>query len=238
MPLEVPWTLNRELLTPANDRIQFLVEHRAGAHPQVEALDGLVELASRYGGRPARWRKRLRDEPLVLEPDVTYVIVKYVGDQLPGFGLAYGRRVEGRSVYVLVVNQEAHHRWSAIMPVRWLEQQTLVHEYGHLLGLPTPDHGYYPRWPARTDGLHCVRPDCPLSKPRPRAVLYNAFHTAFGRHYLVDYCEECRRAIAAVQAYWAGGTPREMSGAGGVAAPTRGPGRSRRSGRAGAPPPW
>lgn len=202
MPTELPWRLNPELLTPANEGIVFVVEQLAGHAPQVRALDGLVELASRYGGRPAEWVMHRQGEPFTLSPKKSYVIVRFVGHQLPTFGLAYSRVVNGRTLYFLIINQEAHRPFRMLIPERWLEQQTLVHEYGHLLGLPTPDTGYYPKFPDFAGGQHCVNPDCPLSRPRPRAVLYNAFWIAFGRHYLVDYCADCRAAIAAAQAHW------------------------------------
>lgn len=206
-PTALPWSLNRELLMPKTKEIVFVVERREGAPFEPRALDDLVALAARYGGRPARWTVRTQgDPPTVLHRDTSYVFVEYVGDQLPSFGLAYERRVAGRRVYVIVVNQEAHRRLSSLIPERWLEAQTLVHEYGHLLGLPTHETGYYPKHPNYADGMHCRNPGCPLSKPRPRAVIYNIGRIAFGRKYLTDYCEACRAAIAAAQAYWRGET--------------------------------
>jgi len=202
LPQALPWSLNRELLAPDTKEIRFIVDHMAGRRPEFAALDDLVALASRYADRPASWTLRARPLPVRLEPDTTYVFVRYVGAQLPAFGRAYARRVDDRWVYFIIVNQEAHRRFSAFIPERRLEQQTLIHEYGHLLGLPTPDHGYFPHYPAVTDGLHCVNPDCPLSKPRPRAVLYNLVHGVMGHTYLEDYCAECRRALAAGQRYF------------------------------------
>jgi hypothetical protein len=188
-------TLDGELLRPGTSRVEFIVEWMAGRAPERRALDALVQLAERYGGRPAGWRRRAKGERIELERDASYVFVKYVGDQLEGFGLAYETFVRGRTIHVIAINQEAHRRFRILVPQHRLEQQTLVHEYGHLLGLPTSDHGYYPHYPDPAGGMHCVNPDCALSLPRWRALVYSAFHVAFGREYLEDYCEQCREAI-------------------------------------------
>lgn len=214
-PRTVPWTLNRELLTAANRRILFSVELVEGHPPERAALDTLARLASRYGERAASWVVAGSDgaPPLhvagetvtasgALAKDTSYVLVRYVGERLPQWGLSYARRVAGRVVYVIVVNQERHRRWRGFLPERHLEAQTLVHEYGHLIGLPPFDHGYYRDYPDFSDGAHCVNPDCALSKPRLRALLYGFVHIAFGRHYLEDYCAQCRAAIAAAKRYW------------------------------------
>jgi hypothetical protein len=54
-PHRAPWKLNRELLLPETERIVFVVDTPRGASPVPEALDQLVVLASKYGGRPASW---------------------------------------------------------------------------------------------------------------------------------------------------------------------------------------
>jgi hypothetical protein len=48
-----------------------------------------------------------------------------------------------------------------------------------------------------------VNPDCALSKPRMRALLYGLWHVVFLHDYLEDYCAACRAAIAAAKRYWA-----------------------------------
>ena len=108
----------------------------------------------------------------------TYVHIRYVGNQLDKWGLSYWRLVAGRKVYVIEINQERHRRWKWFLPERHLEAQTLIHEYGHHLGLPPWDHGYYRDYPDFSDGAHCVNPDCALSKPRARALLYGFWHVA------------------------------------------------------------
>ncbi|MCA1664904.1 MAG: hypothetical protein LC659_11630, partial [Myxococcales bacterium] len=200
-PRAVPWTLNRELLTATNQRIVFVVELVAGHAPEHDALDRLARLAARYGERPATWSAG--PLPATLDAGTTYVHVRYVGNQLDKWGLSYWRIVGGRKVYVIEINQERHRRWKWFLPERHLEAQTLIHEYGHHLGLPPWDHGYYRDYPDFSDGAHCVNPDCALSKPRARALLYGFWHVAIARHFLEDYCAQCRAAIAAAKAYWA-----------------------------------
>jgi hypothetical protein len=199
-PRTVPWTLNRELLMPETRRIVVAVELVAGHAPERGALDRLCAVAARYGERPATWIAG--PLPAVLDPRASYVLVRYVGDQLAMWGLSYEERVGARTVYVIEINQERHRRWSWFLPERHLEAQTLVHEYGHHLGLPTWDHGYYRDWPDFSDGAHCVNPDCALSKPRLRALLYGFGHVVLAHHWLEDYCAQCRAAIAAAKAYW------------------------------------
>ena len=222
-PRTVPWTLNRELLTAANRRIVIAVELVEGHPPERAALDHLARLASRYGERPASWvvlgtsgapPLRVEGETVsaygALDRDASYVLVRYVGERLPGWGQSYPVRVAGREVYVIEVNQERHRRWRGFLPERHLEAQTLAHEYGHTLGLPPFDHGYYADYPDFVGGAHCVNPNCALAKPRLRALLYGFVHIAFGRHYLEDYCAACRAAIAAAKRYWRARYPMGM----------------------------
>jgi hypothetical protein len=211
----VPWELNPELLTAVNRRIEIVVELAAGHPPEEAALDDLARLAARYGERPAAWRpagapgtpaatwkKLALAGAAPLRPDTSYVFVRYVGSLLPYWGWSYATRVGGRIVYVVLINQEKHRVWRGVLPERRLEQQTLVHEYGHLLGLPPSAHDYYPRYPDFRDGAHCVWPSCALSRPRPRAVLYGIFNVIFRRRFLDDYCAACRRAIETARAFW------------------------------------
>jgi hypothetical protein len=214
-PAAVPWTLNHALLQPVDRRLLFVVELVEGHAPEPEALDHLVALAARYGERPAsrvlagqpgappvRWEG---ERPVVegpLAPDTTYVFIRYVGEKIHHFGLSTPVFLGDRTVYLIQVNQEAHRPYRPLLPQRRLEEQTLVHEYGHLLGLPPSDHGYYAGYPDFDGGAHCVNPDCPLTLPSPRSVLYGVGNVVVHKRYLDDYCEQCRRAIAAAKAYW------------------------------------
>jgi hypothetical protein len=225
-PQAEPWKLNAELLMPVNRRILFVVDRTAGHAPETRALDGLARLAARYGERPSSWvvhatagapRVRWQGDRLQalapLDAGTSYVFVRYVGNQLAAFGDSWEDYVGGRRVYFIRVNQESHRQWRWLIPERHLEQQTLTHEYGHLLGLPTPDHGYYPGYPDLRAGAHCVNPDCALASPRFRSVMYGFVHVVLAHHFLEDYCASCRAAIATAKRYW-----RRLSGARSVAA--------------------
>ena len=216
-PQVEPWQLNRELLQPVNRRILVTVENLEQKGPDPRALDELTALASRYGERLAswvwlggtgapkvRWRSTTLEADAPLDADTSYVFVRFVGKELPNnFGWSFTQQVRGHLVYCILVNLSRHRRFaSAVLPERRLEEQTLVHEYGHMLGLPTPDHGYYALYPSWYGGAHCVNPDCALSKPRARAVFYGIFHTGFGRHFLEDYCAQCRKMIEEAKAFW------------------------------------
>jgi hypothetical protein len=214
-PRAVPWTLDRELLTPGNARIVVAVEVVTGHAPERYALDKLCAIAARYGERPASWvllgspgapplrfagDRLFADGPL--DRNTSFVIVRYVGNRLDMWGQSYTITVAGREVHVIEINQERHRVWSWFLPERHLEAQTLVHEYGHHLGLPPWEHGYYVDYPDFAGGAHCVNPDCALAKPRLRTLLYGFAHVVLAHHWLEDYCAQCRAAIAAAKALW------------------------------------
>jgi hypothetical protein len=217
-PRVAPWQMNRELLAPTTKRIRFVVELVRGGPPEAEALDHLARTAAHYGDRPAAWigahwpgaprvtwldgdRARALDP---LDDDTSWIFVRYLGGG-DGFGRSGSTYVDGkrRPIYFIEVYQENHRalQFGWLTEAR-LEMQTLVHEYGHLLGLPSPSHGFFPAFPSWKGGAHCVNPDCPLVLPRLRALLYGLYRTGLTFRFLDDYCAECRADIARAQQYW------------------------------------
>src|SRR5262249_37855801 len=151
-----------------------------------------------YGERPASWiaagrasttalwAGNLLTSAAPLDPNTSYVFVRYVGRGLDHWGISYEVRLGARRASVILINQERPHDFAGLLPERRAERATLVPEYGHLLGLPPADHAYYPYYPDLTDGAHCINPSCALSKPRPRALLYGILNAIFRRRFLED----------------------------------------------------
>lgn len=220
-----PWRLNREMLDPPlGGRTLFVVEHVAGIDPLQQPLDHLAEIAAKYSHEPAAWI-RLGDpgSPDVatdrtgmlvcpsgpLDPGMRYVFIRYVGSFGPGmFGRTLQLRVSpecgGRDLYAIEIAQDtlAHHAFMWLTR-RSLEENDLVHEFGHVLGLGSnPSHGFYPDYPDFSSGDHCVNPDCALASPLPKASVYRFFKTGLTFRYNRDYCPQCRLDIAQAQHFW------------------------------------
>jgi len=249
-PHRVPWKLNRELLLPENERILFVVDTQRGSPPAGQALDQLVALASKYGGRPASWVRlgetgapdvkwidppttvkpvnyyvRLRDGQRLsdfhvpqddldtiryvvqipscpsgaLAANVSYVFVRYLGR----LGAAYGNSgvVEsasscgGRELAVMRIAQTkiAQDRAPGIGQ-DFLEQRTLAHEYGHVLGLASnPEHGRWQSTVPYRGGEHCIHRECAVAVPTAMALL---------KGQMADYCAACLRDIQQAREHW------------------------------------
>ncbi|MSP60903.1 MAG: hypothetical protein EXR72_11270 [Myxococcales bacterium] len=222
-PRAAPWELTRELLLrEESDRILIVVDWVQGAPADSAALDHLASVAARYGQRPASWvrageageagtQRGIHEAsmcPALMDPRTSYVFVRYVGDQLDHFGQAWTRRIycagRPRDVHFIDINQDVHHRLRFLwLTERHLEQQTLVHEYGHLLGLSSnPEHTFYAGYPSFAGGPHCVRPDCPVTLPSARSIVYGLYRTGLTFRYLDDYCERCRQDIEEARRFW------------------------------------
>lgn len=222
-PHAAPWRLNRELLLPEEtSRILFVVDASAGREPLTGPLDYLARVASHYGERPASWVRagapgaprlaqdatgQLRCPVDSLDPQTSYVFIRYVGDA-GWYGrtsrLRLGPECGDREIYVINIAQEklARHRFPFLTRGR-LEAYDLVHEYGHVLGLGSnPAHGYYPYYPDLSSGDHCINPECALAGPHPRAVLYSLFRSGNLFPHNLDYCAECRRDIERAKRHW------------------------------------
>jgi hypothetical protein len=220
-----PWRLNRELLQRGtSSRILFVVDVEGGTPPSQDPLDHLAEIASKYGQRPAKWvvlgdpeapqvetdrAGSLRCPSGPLDPATSYVFIRYVGDVGEGmYGRTLALRVApecgDKKIFAIQIAQDtlASHRFLWLTPNR-LEENDLVHEYGHVLGLGSnPIHGFYPDYPDLSAGDHCVNPQCALASPRPRAGVYRFFKTGFTFRVNGDFCSQCRRDIEDARRYW------------------------------------
>jgi hypothetical protein len=212
------------LLPETTSRILFLVDLVDGREPLTEPLDHLAAIASKYGERPASWVRlgdpgapdveldrmgRLRCPSGPLDPETSYVLIRYVGDAGRGmFGrtapLKMAPECGDRAILSIDIAQDtlARHRFLWLTR-RSLEENDLVHEYGHVLGLGSnPSHGFYPDYPDLASGDHCVNPDCALASPRARASLYRFYRTGLTFRYNRDFCAQCRLDIEQAKRHW------------------------------------
>ncbi len=222
-PHAVPWQLNRELLMPETAKIVFVVDIAEGKEPRMEALDLLTRIAAKYGERPAEWILiDQEDAPKIiwdrsdtlecpngpLDADTSYVFIRFTGSSTGSYGetgmLNVAPECGKKKLYAIKVDQDSLARYRFLwLTRRRLEENTLLHEYGHILGLGSnPAHGYFPRYPSFMGGAHCINPNCPLSLPRFKAILYNAYRTGLTFRNLRDYCAACQRDIEWAKRYW------------------------------------
>lgn len=102
--------------------------------------------------------------------------------------------VEGVSIF-----RDAHDRWAVLWFTRdRIERMTLIHEYGHVLGLVAN-----PRHERRHRGHrhHCTGLSCQMAHPTKRVVLRNFWPGLFNQ--LPDgYCKRCQEDIRRSQEFW------------------------------------
>ena len=99
----------------------------------------------------------------------------------------------------LVVARAIHERQAKL----WLsrdkfERMTLIHEFGHVLGLVTNDR--HERVDAGHEH-HCNRLKCVMAHPTMRVILRNAPPGLFNV-FMKDYCKACQEDIRRAQEYW------------------------------------
>jgi hypothetical protein len=123
-------------------------------------------------------------------------------DDLRSFGARGGWEIArgGRTVPVrgMVLYKEAirehSHLWATAAR---MDRSTLVHEFGHLLGLVgNPAH-----MQSRLPG-HCANPECVMAQPQWRSILYFTTAGLMGTRMPRDYCRECRADIRRAQQLW------------------------------------
>ena len=101
--------------------------------------------------------------------------------------------VTGLSVFKDPVRRSAH-LW---VTADRIDAMTLVHEFGHVLGLVgNPAHAQL-RLPD-----HCRNPDCVMTHPELRSILYYAFVGFLGARLPYDYCNQCQQDIRDAQRSW------------------------------------
>jgi tetratricopeptide (TPR) repeat protein len=77
------------------------------------------------------------------------------------------------------------------------ERSTLVHEFGHVLGLVSnPAHMHL------GNGPHCRNPGCVMTHPRPRTIVYNFLPALFAGQIPKKYCADCRKDIHKAKQIW------------------------------------
>lgn len=154
--------------------------------PTFEALLARHAGIARYGAPGTEWRYAL-----------------FVPEMAGYFGHTIDVPVarDGATIHVpgLVVARDEHARFARLwISLDGVEQMTLVHEFGHLLGLvENPRHeraSPYHR-------LHCNALDCPMAHPTLRVIARNFLPGLFNR-FMSDYCAACRDDIRRAQAYW------------------------------------
>ncbi len=224
---EVAGTLSPYVLTGlASKRLVVEVDWIAGNEPSAYALDGLRAMLARYvsAGREVRvekgeeipadeWPAGLREDRTreVLDRHLTHdpggadqvVYILYVPRFHGYFGFASEWPVTrgGRTTLVsgCVVCMEAARKQAFLwIGARKIERATLVHEFGHVLGLVKN-----PRHEQADDPVHCTHTECLMAHPRPRTVAANFLRGFFTGRLPGDYCRACRGDIRDAQAHWA-----------------------------------
>src|SRR5262249_53576439 len=99
----------------------------------------------------------------------------------------------------LVVSRSAHRKYARLwISLDRLEEMTLIHEFGHLLGLvgnPTHEQSN----PAHRH--HCTSLRCSMAHPRLRVIL-RSFPAGIFNQFITDHCADCQADIRTAQAYW------------------------------------
>jgi tetratricopeptide (TPR) repeat protein len=140
------------------------------------------------------------------EVEVVYVL--YSPRSGPWFGgnyfglttqVTFEREAQPATVDMVNVFAEAvgEHAILWVGPAR-VERSTLVHEFGHVLGLVS--NRVHTQ---RGNPQHCTEPQCVMTHPRLRSILYNLVPGFFAGRIPNDYCSKCRADIRATQEAWA-----------------------------------
>lgn len=144
----------------------------------------------------------LVDEPYDPEfrTDRRYVFFAPRLGRLNGYSTSWSviRNEERVSLQGVVVLREPHERYARLWISRdKLERMTLIHEFGHQLGL-VANRSHERRPPHER---HCTSLKCLMGHPTARVIARNALAGLFNA-FMVDYCELCQEDIRRSQAEW------------------------------------
>ncbi len=123
------------------------------------------------------------------------------GDAMFGYSSTFWIERDGALLAVrgVVVFRETHERYDiAWISLDEIERMTLVHEFGHQLGLVAdPRHERNDR----DHRGHCTRLDCSMAHPTGRLWWRNIWRGLFDV-WFKDYCPDCQAEIRTAQDEW------------------------------------
>lgn len=178
----VPASVPVEVLL--DDEIPEQAWRSAGAHPESKLVESWAQTATAEPGVERRYALFL--------PTLRHGLFGYSSDW------SFLRDGEPIQVRGVVVSYDAHARYAKLwIDVDRLLRGTLIHEFGHQLGLVTNDrHERTARhW------LHCTSLVCLMAHPTARVIARNAAKGLFNK-FPRDYCDRCQEDIRRAQAWW------------------------------------
>ena len=132
--------------------------------------------------------------------EVVYVLYRPGSDSFFGYKHTWVVERAGEAVALdgITMFPEKFERTARLwVTPRRIDRNTLVHEFGHVLGLVCAhDHTQ------RDNPYHCANPRCIMTHPRLRSLVYWGLVGPLGARMPTDYCRECRADIREAQAIW------------------------------------
>ena len=155
------------------DDLTPLVEHHVDHLPEIRGDTALVYIlyVPRFGGRTL-------------------------------FGMATHWTIQGPqgplAVSGIVMVQESFREQARLwIGPEKIEEATLIHEFGHVLGLTrNPEHEQ------TIAPFHCANPQCLMTHPRLRSILYNLPRGIVTGKLPRDYCADCRADLDTAKRRW------------------------------------
>ncbi len=216
---------NPRLLTGRfGNRLRIEIDWVEGCAPTQKAIRGLEKRLDRYLAEEMRAEIVVDDEIPRAEWDAidrydTHPLVEKYLDQLPDdesevvyvlyqphhrgyFGHTDSWMIErdGRLALVdgLAMFQDSIRRRSILwISAATIERTTLIHEFGHVLGLTNnPEHVQF------GNPMHCSNPQCVMTHPRWRSVAYNFPRGFFTGTLPSNYCRACRADLERGRKLW------------------------------------